>query len=236
MPSRHFVQMALRCAGGMYPLLVFAACRNGIDPEGLRGLALLFFAAALPAVLASLWASRVLGPARGAARWLIFTACLGSLAAALWWLAPQLRSRYQWFFLFQDLGFFGVLAYGFGATLAPGREPLCTYFAGLVHPQLSANARRYTRAITVAWTAFFIFLAGISTVLFIFAAGATWAFFANVLTPVLTALFFVAENAFRRFHLPAAERVGLLETFAAIRLGGYRGIARNAGAHTKPAG
>src|SRR6185436_6251882 len=42
----------------------------------------------------------------------------------------------------------------FGRTLLPGREPLVTFIARLVHGPLPAPIMRYTRNVTRAWTAF----------------------------------------------------------------------------------
>jgi uncharacterized membrane protein len=222
MQLRRHLTTALRWAGGAYPLLIFAVCRNGVSTDGSWALALLYFAVGVPVVFVSFSAARALAGGRANVKWLIFVSLLLVLCALVWWFAPQLQPHYQWFFLAQDLAFFVLLAYYFGSSLVGGREPLCTFFARLVHP-LSPELFRYTRALTRAWALFFVIVSCTSTALFFSSSSSTWAFFTNVLTPALVAAFFVVENVCRRFLLPPGDRIGLLGTFNAIRMGGYRG-------------
>jgi uncharacterized membrane protein len=232
MQLRRPLATALRLAGGLYPLLIFAVCRSGISAEGPWGLAVLYFAIGVPAILISFSIARSLAGARTLVKWSIFGALLLLLCALVGWFAPQLQPHYRWFFLVQDLAFFALLAYYFGASLTSGREPLCTFFARLVHP-LSPQLLSYTRSITRAWVLFFVTVSCVSVLLFFSSSGSTWAFFTNLLTPVLVLGFFVVENACRRFFLPPEDRIGLLSTFNAIRLGGYRGGAGPAAAKSR---
>lgn len=225
MRLRQYRSIALRLAAGAYPLLIFAACRNGTNTHGAGGTALLYCALALPLVIAALAIARSLAGGRPQVQWAVFAIGIVVFAAAVWWLAPQLQSHYQWFFLLQDLAFFGLFALYFGSSLRTGREPLCTYFARLVLPDLSPRVRRYTRSVTVAWTAFFVLLGAVSTLLFALASSTTWALFTNVLTPALIVLVFAIEYGCRWIFLAPRDRVAFLTTFAAIRKGGYRGAA-----------
>jgi uncharacterized membrane protein len=236
MQVRRRLAGALRLAGGAYPLLIFALCRNGMSTEGVGGLVLLYIAVGLPLVFCSLSVGRAVPGEQRIARYLTFMVCLLVLAALVWWLAPLLQPHYQWFFLLQDLGFFGLLAFYFGSSLRAGREPLCTYFARLVVPSPSAQLVAYTRTVTAAWTVFFIFIGAVSSCLFFASTSTLWAFFTNLVTPVLILLFFAIENACRWRFLPPGDRVGFRKTLVAIRKGGYRGKQRGPVIRAIPAG
>jgi uncharacterized membrane protein len=223
--GRHWAAV-LRTAGGAYPLLIFLVCRNGMDTDGVRGLALLYFAVSLPIVLLALFVANGIARGQRVAKWSTFAICLLVLAALVWWLAPRLQSHYKGFFMLQDLAVFGLLAYYFGSSLRSGRDPLCTYFARLVQDSISPQLLKYTRTLTAVWSAFFLVIGGISTFLFVASTSSIWAFFTNILTPVFVVVFFVIEHACRWLFLPPEDRAGFLKTFTAIRKGGYRGKTR----------
>ena len=70
---------------------------------------------------------------------------------------------------------------------------------------------------TVAWTLYFVGMAVASLALFMAGDFARWSLLANILTPVLTAAFFVGEYLVRyRLH-PEFERVSLLQAVQAYR-------------------
>ena len=236
MQVRRHLATALRLAGGAYPLLIYAACRNGIRTEGPWGLALLYFAVGLPLIFISLSVAKVWSGRHRWVRWLTFALLLLGLSAVIWWLAPQLRPHYQWFFLVQDLAFFILLAYYFGSSLRAGREPLCTFFARLVHPALSPELRTYTRTLTQVWVLFFLVICCISTYLFFSSSSSTWAFFTNLLTPILVIAFFAIENACRRVLLPPQDQVGWRGTFLAIRQAGFKGAGQDSAARPRTVG
>ena len=100
------------------------------------------------------------------------------------------------------------LAIVFGRTLLAGREPLCTGFARLVHGTLRPDVERYTRAITAAWTAFFVTLLLASGALYLSGRFEAWSLLCNVLTPVLVAAMFLVEYFVRHRVLKDWDHVG----------------------------
>lgn len=157
------------------------------------------------AALMAAWHAR----RRGAALALFIAAC--ALVAASW---PQLTERYSTIYWMEHAGSQSVLALVFARTLAAGREPLCGYFARMVHGKLSPEIERYTRQLTVAWSLFFIMMAAASSALFFGATLEAWSTFANFLTAPLTALMFVAEYLVRRRVHPDMEHADI---FAGIQ-------------------
>jgi uncharacterized membrane protein len=208
-----------RLAAAAYPLLVFAVCRRGVSGANPWEMAALYLALSLPLILLALWAAGAMAGQRANLKIPIFIVLSTAIGAVVWLFALQLRDHYRWFFLMQDLAFFILLAYYFASSLQRGREPVCTFFARHVHHSVSPELLRYTRSVTKAWLAFFILTGCMSALLFSFASTSVWAFFTNILTPVLVVSVFVVENACRRFFLPPADRVGLLGTYRAIRRG-----------------
>lgn len=119
-----------------------------------------------------------------------------------------------WIYFAQDSALNAGLALLFGSTLRRGETPLCSRIAMLMLPQSSAQALRYTRAATCAWTAFFCAMMAVSTALFFCATHTTWSMFANLLYwPLLIAMFAI-EYGVRVLVLPRDQRVGF---FATIR-------------------
>ena len=59
------------------------------------------------------------------------------------------------------------------------------------------RVERYTRQVTIAWTAFFIVMLLVSVVLYVFAPIRVWSAFANLLMLPLVALMFIVEYAVR---------------------------------------
>jgi uncharacterized membrane protein len=234
MQGRRWMTVVPRLAAGVYPLLVFAVCRRGVTAGDSWGLAALYLALSLPLAFLALWAARAFAGKRVNLKFPIFVLLMLATGAAVWLFALQLRSHYQWFFLIQDSAFFLLLAYYFASSLRVGREPLCTFFARHVHRTLSPELLKYTRSLTKVWVIFFIFTGCISSLLFFFASNSVWAFFTNLLMPVLVMGVFVVENACRRFVLPPADRVGLLGTYSAIRRGGLAGAMRTSAVQSKP--
>jgi uncharacterized membrane protein len=136
------------------------------------------------------------------------------LAAAVW---PTLQQNVAAVYFAQHVGMNSAFCLFFGHTLLGDREPLCTHFASLAHDHISPRLARYTRQVTVAWTAFFAIVATTSVLLFCFAPMEAWSLFANLLTLPLVGAMFVVEGAVRRFKLPPEERLGILATIAAYR-------------------
>ncbi len=138
-------------------------------------------------------------------------------AAACVWLWPELRGNVALLYYLQHVGAHVALAVFFGRTLFGPGEALITRFARMTEGELSDRKVRYTRKVTIAWTAFFVANALLSSLLFLFAPIAVWSLYANVLTLPIVAAMFAAEFAVRQFALPAHERPGLAESIRAYR-------------------
>ena len=90
---------------------------------------------------------------------------------------------------------------------------------------------RYTRNVTLAWTLYFLGMAAASLALFAAGDFARWSLLANILTPVLTAAFFIGEYLVRYLLHPEFERVGLLQAVQAYR---SHGAAKGSAIHDAP--
>ncbi len=144
---------------------------------------------------------------------------LGIWAAAMLALLvawPIIESRFAWVYFIQHVGIFLLLAIAFGRTLAGGEEPMVTRFARMVHGTgLAPVMLRYTRAVTLLWTVFFIAMATTSTLLFGLGDLTHWWLFANLLSPLLVAATFAGEFAVRRLVLPPGVRTSLIDSIRA---------------------
>jgi uncharacterized membrane protein len=114
--------------------------------------------------------------------------------------------------LLQQCGAFLMLAVVFGRSLARGQVALCTRWATALQGPLPAEAQRYTRAVTVAWTVFFSSISLLSALLYAFAPLRVWSVFSNFLTLPLAVLMFVGEYALRQRLLPSMRRITLADT------------------------
>jgi uncharacterized membrane protein len=91
-----------------------------------------------------------------------------------------------------------------------------------VHGALGADARRYTRQVTVAWTLFFAMTACAFVILFFSAPLRVWSAFANFGAPMAIVLMFAAESRIRRLALPGIRHADVITTVrasAAVGLG-----------------
>lgn len=89
----------------------------------------------------------------------------------------------------------------FGATLCAGREPMISRFARIERgASLPADLAKYTRILTVMWTAFFALAAGISISLALWANKMAWSLFTNLANYLLVLLFLACEYVYRRFR------------------------------------
>jgi uncharacterized membrane protein len=131
-------------------------------------------------------------------------------AALLWHYSGELAQHFSWLYFLQHVGANVLLAIMFGRTLSHGREPICSRFAALAHGPLDEKLARYTRQVTIAWTAFFAATAALSVLLFAAAPIDLWSAFANVLSLPLVALMFAAEYSIRLRLLPDIEHVTIL--------------------------
>lgn len=137
--------------------------------------------------------------------------------AALWAARTPLARHFEWGLYVEHVSFNLGMALVFGRTLASPHVPLCTQFATMIHRSLTPAIARYTRQVTVAWTAFFVAIAAVSTLLFAVAPIVAWATFANYLALPLVGAMFVAEYVCRRFALPDEPRAGILAAVRAYR-------------------
>lgn len=128
-----------------------------------------------------------------------------------------LRENFVWVYFIQHAGTLAALAIAFGRTLGRGAEPICTRFHRAAHGTLTDDVARYTRQVTLAWTAFFVVHCLISVGLFMLAPLPLWSLFANLLTPLFVAAMFGAEYLVRLRVLPGFEHVGLLDSVRSIR-------------------
>jgi uncharacterized membrane protein len=207
-----------------------------VTPERRRrySVALAIVASACFALLAHASIIDELSPAIGAllslvplaavAAWLVrpkrhpiaMLVALSLAAAALWWGWTALERHFSDLFFVEHAGMNLLLAVVFGRTLAPGREPLCTRFATLLHGPLPPDVARYTRRVTAAWTAFFLALFTASCVLYLGGFLAAWSLLANILSPLLVVAMFAVEYGVRLRSLPHWERAGILSGIRAF--------------------
>jgi uncharacterized membrane protein len=109
----------------------------------------------------------------------------------------------------------------FGATLCAGREPMISRFARIERgASLPADLAKYTRILTVMWTAFFALMAGISITLALWASQMAWSLFTNLVNYLLVPLFLGCEYVYRRFRYPHYRHASPAEF--ARRLLGHR--------------
>ena len=121
----------------------------------------------------------------------------------------ELEHHFSWLYLLQQCATYLALAGTFGRSLLPGRVPLCSRWAAMIHGPLTEDVRRYTRSVTLAWTAFFAAVMLLSAVLYAAAPRSFWSLFANFLVLPLAALLFACEYALRRRCLPSTPRATL---------------------------
>lgn len=192
-----------------FALLAHAALVEGVPPAVGAALSL------LPLALFALWAARRSG------RFALALAVLAVAVAALWLGWDRYERNFRLVFFVEHAGAQLLLGFAFGHTLFGAREPLVTRFARMIHGTLPPEVERYTRQVTVAWTAFFAVLFALSCGLYLGGWLAAWSLLANILTPLLVAAMFVVEYAVRLRVLPNWERVGIL--------GGIRAFSRHFG-------
>lgn len=180
------------------------------DEHGLG----LVMALAPPLLLALGAAARSPRRAGWLALWMVVT-------GGLWAARTPLAQHFEWGLYLEHASFNLGMALLFGRTLAAGRVPLCTQFATMMRSpharRLSPAVTRYTRSLTLAWTAFFVAIAAVSTLLFAFAPIVDWSTFANYLALPLVGAMFVAEHAFRRFAVPDEPQARMMDAIRAYR-------------------
>ena len=91
----------------------------------------------------------------------------------------------------------------FGATLRRHETPLIVRIAELDQGALPPDFARYLRALTQAWTIFFVAMAALSLILMLYAPFEWWSLFVNVLTWPLIGAMFAIEWVVRRIAFKA---------------------------------
>jgi uncharacterized membrane protein len=143
---------------------------------------------------------------------------VAAIALAAAWIGwSGIERHFMDLFFVEHAGMMLALAILFGRTLLPGREPLCTRFARLVHGTLEPRVVVYTRKLTLTWAAFFAAIFTASCALYAAHLLEAWSLLANILTPILVAGFFLVEYALRRRALPGHPGVGILAAVHAFR-------------------
>jgi uncharacterized membrane protein len=138
-------------------------------------------------------------------QWLTLAGCgvlLVVLVAVV--LAGGVRDA-QRLYVLQHAALHLVMAWAFIGTLKPGRTALITLLARGVHGRLgqafTPAMADYTRRLTVAWSAYFLGMVGVSALLYWLAPWPWWSWFCTVLTPLSAGLMFLGEHALRyRLH------------------------------------
>jgi uncharacterized membrane protein len=134
------------------------------------------------------------------------------------WAWPTLRQNVALLYYVQHVGTNLALATLFGKSLFGAHEALVSQFARMAHGGVISPVKaRYTRQVTVAWTAFFVGSALLSTGLFWLAPAAAWSVFANLLTMPLLLLMFAAEHLARQHLLAPEERSTIADTIRGYR-------------------
>jgi uncharacterized membrane protein len=110
-----------------------------------------------------------------------------------------------------------MLGWWFASSLREGQVALITRLASLVHRHMPPEMMAYTRNVTRAWVIYFVAISAVSLLLFAFTSFATWAWFANLATPLALAAMFVGERLLRyRLH-PDFERSSVSDAIRAYR-------------------
>ena len=148
--------------------------------------------------------------------WIGFGGLTGlALLAGSW---PYLRQNVALLYYVQHVGTNLALGTLFGRSLLGQRLALVTQFAKVAHHgEISPAKARYTRQVTVAWTAFFFLTAAVSSGLFWLAPPAAWSLFANLLTIPLIGLMFLVEHICRHRVLAPADRSSIADTIRGFR-------------------
>jgi uncharacterized membrane protein len=122
-----------------------------------------------------------------------------------------------------------ALAVWFGRTLAPGEEPMISWFARLVHgTEVPPDIARYTRWSTVMWTAFFVSMAAAAAALAVLAPPQIWSLFANGIDYLLVGVLFVGEYVFRRVRYRHHEHRPLIDVVRTVARAGRLAPRRTA--------
>ena len=166
---------------------------------------------AAPVVLVT--AGLLLRTARG--RLIFMTLTAAGIVGFLLWRSAGAHAA--WFYPVPYMTVYLMLLWAFGSTLLPGRLPLITRIATLVHGEIPIEIVRYTRSITWAWCVFFAAMATISASLFLFAPLRVWSIFNSLLNLPLVVLMFLGEYAWRLWRYPHFSHASIATMLQAMR-------------------
>lgn len=193
--------ICLVLAAPLYPLLVYVALSSGH-----RGLAV---AAAGLVALTILRSPRL--------RLIVVIACL-SLGALLSYSTTTWPGVQALAFAPPVLINLGI-AWLFGRTLLPGREPLISTFARFEQGgTLPADLGPYTRRLTLIWAVFTASMALVSVMLAALGWLVAWSWFTGVINYALVVLLFVGEWRYRRWRFAHHRHFSLLEMRQYLKL------------------
>jgi uncharacterized membrane protein len=196
--TRRFVWFAVLIAG--YAALAHYTNSN---PRAKSLGALMAIAPLLAVALGFAWRSAYRLPA------LALVALAVTLLAIFW---RTVEGHFALVYFLEECGAYALLGLTFARSLLPGRTPLCTRWADLLHGPLPDQVARYTRNTTAAWAVFFALLTCASLLLYEYAPLRVWSAFSNFATVPLIVLMFIGEYAVRRRLLPAEHRTGLWQS------------------------
>jgi uncharacterized membrane protein len=126
--------------------------------------------------------------------WGAFTAALAASA-----LLVFLRGAH-WLMLLPPVAIPLSLFFVFSSSLHHGRVALVTRMATLMRGPLPPDLERYTRAVTVLWTAVFVGLTLSAIALSLFASRELWSLATNFIHYLIIGAVFVGEYAYRRWR------------------------------------
>lgn len=105
-----------------------------------------------------------------------------------------------------------LLLFFFGSSLRPGHTPIVSRLsAKLSAVPLTPSMLRYTRNVTILWSAFFAAQLAICFILLFAASTTVWSLFVNVLNIPLNLTLFALEYAWRRIHQPSLRHHSLAD-------------------------
>ncbi len=191
--------------GAVFLTLAFLGSSGRLPPPASVALALF---PPLAGVVAVCWRTR--------ARWVALAGVAGVLAVALVY-SSSLAAHVSTLWFVEHVSINLLLAAFFGRTLLPGAEPLVTRIARAMRPSMPQEVVEYTRAVTVAWTIYFVLMAALSVALYFGSSIAVWSAFATFVSGPAVALMFLFEFALRRRRMPGLHHATIAQSIAGFR-------------------
>lgn len=205
--------------GAVFLTLAFLGSSGRLPPPASVALALF---PPLAGVVAVCWRTR--------ARWVALAGVAGVLAVALVY-SSSLAAHVSTLWFVEHVSINLLLAAFFGRTLLPGAEPLVTRIARAMRPSMPQEVVEYTRAVTVAWTIYFVLMAALSVALYFGSSIAVWSAFATFVSGPAVALMFLFEFALRRRRMPGIHHATIAQSIA-----GFRALVQTPGGSSRRRG